>query len=234
MTTTPLDPAGRASALRWLVLLGLTLWGVACASGPPPTLVEQGDAAFAEGAYRAADALYQQALEAQPRSLEALHGRARVAVVLRRPEDALRAYGQIGRIDRAYLTGRAAPDHARALYEAATSRLDTGEAGKALQAMRVLSKVDAGYPGTPVLLARVLTAYGEWLVMHGRRDEAMRHYKEAMATDPGLAAAYVGAAEILLTAGDRGAALALLTDAQRKSPGDRRIRALTVQAMGLY
>jgi tetratricopeptide (TPR) repeat protein len=223
-----------SSAMRVGLLLGLALWVVGCQSGPPPSLVEQGNLAFAEGQYRAADALFAQALATNARWVEALHGRARVAVAMHQPEAALRGYTQISKIDRSYITRLAKRDYAQALFEAARGRLDTQASEQALQAMRALERLMPGYPGFDAQMARVLTSHAAWLTMHGRRAEAMRLYKQAISLDPSSAAPYVGAAEILLTDGKRQAALALLTDAQRRSPGDRRIRALTVQAMGLY
>ena len=82
--------AGRMTAERCgLGALGLVLATTGCRSGPPPSLVDLGDAAFAEGEYRQADDLYQRALHADPNATGALLGRARVAVA-RRPRRASR------------------------------------------------------------------------------------------------------------------------------------------------
>jgi len=222
----------RLGILAALVLVVLTI-GVGCRSGPPPTLVEQGDSAFSQRMYRAADQFYAKALSVDPHSLGALHGRARVATVQRRAEDALGYYRRIHAIDRAYLSSTGKADYAKALYAVTEVRLDANNPAGAVETARALVRLAPEYPGANRILARALTAQGRWFAMHAKRREALAHYEAAIETDPSNASAYVGAAEILLSTGKRGEALALLARARRMRPTDTRIRALSVQAMRL-
>lgn len=227
--------AARTTALATVVLgvLGAVAGG-GCQSGPPPSLVEQGDAAYAQGEYRAADALYARALTATPGLPAALHGRARVSVVQRNPEVALRLHGELAKADPGYWRSAARADYALALFEAGKSRLGKGQAAGAVRALRALRKVDSEWPRLDGWLARALTAHAAELSMHGRRKEALALFEEAAQLDPASTPAYVGAAEILIGSGRKKEALELLEVAREIDPGDRRVRALTMEAMGLY
>lgn len=215
---------------------GLLLWAAwGCQSGPPPGLVEQGDVAFAAGDPVSADALYRQAVEAGGAAVApALLGRARVALAVRDPERALRMHQRLARTDRVYWLSRARDDYASALSAAGRERLRTGRNGGAVEAFRALGAVDPAWPELGRWQARALTRHAATLAMHGRRDEALALYREAVEADPGAVEACVGAAEILIGTGRRDEALAVLEVARRADPADGRVRALTMEAMGLY
>jgi tetratricopeptide (TPR) repeat protein len=212
----------------------LLLLFAACQSGPPLSLVDQGEAALSRGAFREADGYFERALAANPADPTALHGRAKVARIQRDPERALRYYGQISKVDRAYFRSATRDDYALALLDAGNDRLRRGKPASALQALRVLQHTKPGQKGAEDALSRALTAQAERLNMLGKRNEALAHYREAIGLTPHLAAPYVGAAEVLLASGQNKEALALLTDARKHNPSDNRVRALMVEAMGLY
>jgi tetratricopeptide (TPR) repeat protein len=214
-------------------LLLLAAWG--CQNGPPPRLVEQGDVAFVAGDYVSADALYAQAVAQGGADVgPALLGRARVALAVREPERALRMHRRLARTDRPYWLAHARDDYATALSAAGRERLRSGHAGDAVEAFRTLAAVDPAWPELERWLSRSLTRHAAGLAMHGRREEALALYREAVEADPGAVEACVGAAEILIGTGRRDEALAVLEVARRADPGDGRVRALTMEAMGLY
>lgn len=218
-----------------LVALLLVLAGLqGCRSGPPPSLVERGEAAYAIGEFRHAELLFGEALSLDSSDLRAIHGQARTVLALHDPEASLRLYAQLARVDRVYFVGVAQEDYPATLYAAAESRLAGGQPGSALKALRMLQKAEPSRRGLADLLGRTLTAQGERFAMHGRREQAMAMFKEAIHQTPQAADPYVGAAEILLASGKQKEALVLLTDARKYNPSDNRVRALTVQAMGLY
>jgi len=184
---------------------------------------------------READALYVRALaEGDPAPEAALLGRARVALALREPERALRLHAELARAHRAWWQRTARDDYAAALFAAGRARLDARRAGDAVAALRALRSLDPAWPGLDRVLARALSARAAELAMHGRRDDALALYREATEADAGAVAAYVGAAEILIGSGRKQEALALLERARRADPSDGRVRALTMEAMGLY
>jgi len=216
-------------------LLFVTALLVACQSGPPPTPLDRGHAAFAEGRTKEAGALYEEAIRTQPdRLAEALHGSARVQTVSRQPERALALYGRVAKADRVYFHAEARSDYAQALLLAGQSRLAKKKHESAIDALEALRKLDPDYPGVSKTLAAAYTGHGDALAMHARRTEAMKRYEQAMALRPQAADAWIGAAEILIATGRKKEALALLGDARRYNPSDGRVRALTVQAMGVY
>ncbi len=218
-------------SLAWLALVsGL----VGCQSPPPLSLVEQAEAAYTRGAYKQADEIYGRALVEAPGSGRALHGRARVALALRDPESALRLYGELAKLDRRYFASVTRDDYALTLLEAGRARLAAGKLAGSIQALRVLQRVKPQQKGLAGELSRALTTHGEKLAMHGKRDEAMKYFKEAIELTPNSPAPYVGAAEILLASGRKKEALSLLTAGRRYSPSDGRLRALAVEAMGVY
>lgn len=224
-----LRPRGvRSAFVVVLLLLG------ACRSSPPPTLVEQGDAAWATGAYAEADALYARALEIDPASPAALLGRARVAVQMGDPERALGYHGAIANSDRGFWQANARSDYALALFEVGRTRLAADRPDGAVAALRALQMIDPTRPGLADVLARALTARAEQLAMRGDRDAALDLFHEAIAIDSKSVAAYVGAAEILIGSGQKQEAMTLLENARRTDPADNRVRALTMEAMGLY
>ena len=217
-----------------LVAVGLVIAMAGCQSGPPPSLVEQGDAAFARGEYRTADDLYSQALADDASTARALLGRARVAVARGEGEAALRYHARLAKLDREYWRDVARQDYAGALASAGQSRLDANRAEASVEALRALRRVDPDWPNGSRLLGRALTARADELAMHGYRTEALALYQEAAGVDPGSTRAYVGAAEILIGTGRKQEALAILETAREVAPGDSRVRALTMEAMGLY
>lgn len=224
-----------ASGARCVAALLLCAGLVACQSGPPPTPLERADAAFAAGRLDDALSLYDEAARTQPdRRAEALHGAARVYTVRRRPEQTLALYAEVARADRDYFVARARADYARALLQAGEKRRASRRFEAAIEALQALQRIDAGYPGLAKALAAALTEHGEALAVEGRRTEALARFEEAMAVRPQAADAWVGAAEILIATGRSKEALQLLGDARRYNPSDGRVRALTVQAMGVY
>ena len=225
-------PWGLLAMLPLLLLLSFGPSG--CKSPPPASLSEQAEAAYGRGAYGQADQLFRQMSLESPASGPALHGRARVAVALRDPETALRFYGKLSRLDRQYFVATTRDDYALALLAAGRARLASGELAGALQALRVLQRVKPQQRGFADTLSRTLTAQGEKLAMHGKRSEAMKHFREAIELTPQTPAPYVGAAEILLATGRKKEALTLLGAGRRHSPADGRLRALAVEAMGIY
>ena len=222
----------RAVRCGLLAFVALTL---ACQSGPPPTPLDRAHAAFEAGRIEEAGLLYDEAARTQPdRRAEALHGSARVRMVGREPERALALFSEVAKVDRDYFTAHARDDYAQTLLLAGRARLARKKLEPAIDALEALQRIDPDYPGLTRALAEAWTAHGEQLSMHGRRTEAMRRFERAMELRPQAADAWIGAAEILIATGRKKEALALLADARRYNPSDGRVRALTVQAMGVY
>lgn len=218
-----------------LLVAGSAAIVLACQSGPPPTPLQLGEQAFLQKDYRLADERFAAAVTAQPdRKAAALHGRARVALVMRDPESSLRFYSECSKADAQYFRSAARPDYAITLLEVGKLRLSRKKVDAALSALRALQKVEPAQPGLDEALASALTASGRSYALHGHRKQALARFQEAMSLRPHAADAWVGAAEILLASGQKKQALALLTDARRHNPSDERVRALTVQAMGVY
>jgi tetratricopeptide (TPR) repeat protein len=205
----------------------------ACRSDPPPGLVEQGDAAWTSGEFSRADELYARALDEDPASRAALLGRARTAVALNDPERALGLHGALAKVDRVYWQQEARDDYALALMEAARTRLAAGRSDAAVAALRALRRIDPEGVATREMFARALVARAAQLAMRGDREAALELYREAIAIDAHEVAAYVGAAEILIGNGRKQEAMTLLELARQTDPTDTRVRALTLEAMGL-
>ncbi len=210
-------------------------FAVGCQTGPPPTPIDRAHTAFDAGDLEAAFALYEEAARTQPqRRAEALHGAARVRTLRRDPERALALYRAVAKADGDYFTAAARGDYAQTLLLAGQMRLEADELAASIDALEALHRIDPDYPGLSKALAQAWTAHGEQLSMHGRRTEAMARFEGAMALRPQAAEAWIGAAEILIATGRKKEALALLSNASRYNPSDGRVRALTVQAMGVY
>lgn len=224
---------GRGVATDVVLLLCLVAGLASCRSDPPPGLVEQGDAAWSAGSFSRADDLYSRALVEDPTSRAALLGRARAAVALHDPERALGFHGALARIDRAYWQRQARDDYARALREAARVRLAAGRAEGAVAALRALRRIAPEDTDAREALARALVARAAQLAMQADREAALALYQEAIAIDAREVAAYVGAAEILIGSGRKQEAMTLLELARQTDPTDNRVRALTLEAMGL-
>jgi tetratricopeptide (TPR) repeat protein len=219
----------RAAALLCL-LLAAGLAG--CRSGPPPTLVERGEAAMAEGDLAAAERFYREASEQDPNDVRAWHGRAEVARRDGAPEASLRFYVEVARRDQFYLTGPARLEYAATLIEAGRERLAAGRADAAVRALKAARALVGGVPGLDPDLGRALTARGERLAMLGHRKRALADFRAAIVLTPNAAEPYVGAAQILLASGRRQEALDLLGAARAHHPSDLRVRALTLEAVG--
>jgi tetratricopeptide (TPR) repeat protein len=196
--------------------------------------VELGDAALAERSWAEADAYYVRALGASPQDPGAIHGRARVATRLRKPEQALRHFSRLAHADRAWFEGKARDDYTVALIEAGRTRMARRDPKAALDVIRIAYALRPDQAGMTDLYAKALSGSAAKHAMHGQRKQAAALYDEAMKAAPHDVDAYVGKAEILIAVGKRKEALALLIDARKQAPSDRRIRALTVEAMGLY
>jgi tetratricopeptide (TPR) repeat protein len=237
-----LDRRGRSGALRlvghsvrWgaVGLLLLTLGLAGCRGGPPPTGVERGDAALAAGDLVAAADYYEQASQQDPHDVRAWHGRAEVARQSGDPEASLGFYVQVARRDRAYLSRQARLDYTTTLIQAGHERLRAGRTDGAVRALKAARNLTTSVPAIDTDLGRALTARGARLSMLGQRKRALADFREAIELTPGEAEPYVGAAQILLASGRREEALDLLGTARRHHPSDLRVRALTIEAVGL-
>jgi tetratricopeptide (TPR) repeat protein len=213
----------------------LLVWAcLSCSSGPAPTLVERGDAALAEGDLVAAEGFYRAACEHDSDDIRAWHGRAKVALADDEPETSLRYYVEVARVDRLYLTNVARFDYTMTLMAAGRERLAAGRSDGAVRALKAARRVTGKVPGLDEDLGRALTLRGERLVVLGHQQRALADFREAIEYAPGEATPYVGAAQILLASGRKDEAMALLADARRKHPDDTRVRALTMEAVGLH
>ncbi len=214
-----------------MILVAASL--AACQSDRTPGLLEQGDAAWSAGDYQEADNLYARALEQDPSSRAAWLGRARAAVALRDPERALGFHGTLAGIDRTYWRAEARDEYSLALMEAARKRLEAGRPDAAVAALRALRRLDPDRAGSTELFAQALTDWASERAMRGDREAALELYREAISIDARGVAAYVGAAEILIGSGRKQEAMTLLEVARQTDPADNRVRALTIEALGL-
>ena len=216
-----------------LPLLLVALLAQGCASGPPPTPTELGEAALVEGDWRSAKTHFAEALRTDARFGRAWLGQARAQLMARDPEGALRSLASLSKVDRELFRGQARDVYAGSLEGATRRRLDQKKTESALVAARALLKLDADRRGLPSLLGRALlgeAARWKWL---GRRDAALVLYREACVVVPGKLDAWVGAAEILLENGKGKEAVRLLAAARKRHPTARSIRSLTIQALSL-
>lgn len=226
--------SGRGARLVFALALLLALAPVSCLTASAPTLVEEGEAALSRGDLVSAQALYREAIEREPRNVRAWHGLAQVALAQDDPEFALGFYVEVARLDRVYLIGTARSHYVATLIAAGRARQARGHSDGAVRALKAAHEMEGNIPGLEEELGRALTLRAERLSMLGRRKRALADFQEAIELVPSRAGPYVGAVEILLASGRKDEALELLTAARRHHPADIRVRALTVEAVGLH
>ncbi|HEB90303.1 MAG TPA: tetratricopeptide repeat protein [Deltaproteobacteria bacterium] len=213
--------------------VGSALLAAGCASGPPPTPVERGEAALAAGDWREARDHFAEALRLDGRSARAWLGRARAELAGRDPEAALRSLARLSKVDRDFFVGNARPTWGEALEAATVDRLARGKSREALASVRALARLEPGRRGLDPLLGRTLIAEADRLRWSGDRKAALALYREAVQVVPETLEAWVGAAEILLESRRGSEAMALLEAARKRHPTAGVIRALTLQAMAM-
>jgi len=219
--------------LPLLVLLIAALLSPGCASGPPPTLVEQGEAALAVGDWRSAKTHFAAALRGDQRDGRAWLGQARAQLAGRDPEGALRSLTSLSRVDRALFVGEARATYAEGLAEATRHRLDREQSEAALIAVRALAKLEPNRRDLRPLLGRALVGEATRKRWRGEREAALALYREACQVVPDNLEAWVGAAEILIEFKQGKEAMRLLEIARRAHPTAGQIRTLTIQALSL-
>jgi tetratricopeptide (TPR) repeat protein len=203
-----------------------------CASGPPPTPVERGEAALAEGDWRTARTHFLEALQRDAGSGRAWSGRARAELMGRDPEAALRSLSRLAEVDRARFHSEAVRATYADTLEAVTgARLARDQAEPALAAARALARVEPARRGLDRLLGRALVAEAARRRWAGDPEAALPLYREACRRVPQTLDAWVGAAEILLEAGRAQEAVRLLEAARKTHPSAGEIRSLTLQAL---
>jgi tetratricopeptide (TPR) repeat protein len=216
-----------------LVLLFATLLFHGCASGPPLTPVEKGEAALASGDWRLAKTHFAEALRADARSGRAWLGQARAQGVGRDPEGALRSLSSLSKVDRDLFVGAGRSTYADALEAATRHRLDREQSEAAVVAVRALAKFEPDRRGLNPLLGRALVeeaARRRWL---GDRENALALYREACEVTPYTLEAWLGAAEILIEFNRGKQAMRLLEVARKAHPTAGQIRTLTIQALSI-
>jgi tetratricopeptide (TPR) repeat protein len=204
----------------------------ACASGPPPTAVERGEAALASGDWRLAKTHFAEALRADSRSGRAWFGQARAQLAGRDPEGTLRSLSSLSKVDRALFEGDARAIYVEGLDAATRQRLGREQSEAALVAVRALMKLEPDRRGLDSLLGRALVAEAarrRWL---GDRKGALTLYREACQVVPNTLDAWLGAAEILIEFKRGKEAMRLLEIARKTHPTAGQIRTLTIQALG--
>jgi tetratricopeptide (TPR) repeat protein len=221
----------RLSFLLPALLLVVLLQG--CASGPPPTPIELGEAALAEGDWSSAKSHFADALRMDARVGRAWLGTARAQLMARDAEGALRSLGRLSKVDRNLFLSDARESYGDALDGAARLRLDRKKSESGLVAVRALSKLDPERRGLSSLLGRALIAEAGRRSWQGDRARALALYREACAVVPGKLDAWIGAAEILLELHRGKEAMQLLAMARKHHPTAGSIRTLTIQALSV-
>jgi tetratricopeptide (TPR) repeat protein len=215
-----------------LLLLALLLGLAAgCASGPPPSALERGEAALEQGDWRAAQTHFAQALRLDPQLARAWLGQARAQLAGRDPEAALSSLGRLSQVDPALFSGEAAVIYVEALEAATQVRLQRHQAQAALVSARTLVKLAPERRGSDRLLGQALLAEAERRRLLGENGPALALYREACAVAPHSLEAWVGAAELLLEAGKGKETVKLLEAARKLHPTAGSIRSLTLQAL---
>jgi tetratricopeptide (TPR) repeat protein len=226
----PARGPGVALPLARRAAVGLLALALGCAAAPPPErpALREGEADLATGDYGAAAAAFQAALELRPDLPEALVGLAQARLG---GGDAEAALGPLRRLRRIQSEGTAQALHCRALAAAIPSRLEGQEA--ALDLAEEAERLGcAGATMRSALGAAYLDAARR--SRHGgRAAEALERYRAAGRADPGLVAAFAGAAELLLDAGRPAEARSLLAGALERHPDDEQLKALMVAALGI-
>lgn len=217
----------------FLALSVLMLLAHGCASGPPPTAVERGEAALASGDWRSAKAHFAEALESEPRLARAWFGQARSQLAARDPEGTLRSLASLSKVDRALFDGEARSTYVEGLDAATHARLRRDQNQAALISARALSRLEPERRGIGSLLGRALVGEAARRRWQGDRKQALALYREACQVVPNTLEAWIGAAEILLELKQGRAAMRLLEVARKTHPTAGQIRTLTIQALGV-
>lgn len=225
----PVIPRPSRAAAALLLVLLLALAG--CASGPPPTLGEQGWAALEAGDWRTAKTRFAEALRANDHDAAAWHGQAAAQLAGRDAEGALRSLGSLAKVDPERFRGAGRETYAAALERAVAQRIDRKQSGPALAAARALAALEPDRSGLERLLGRALMAEADHKRLRGKPAEALALYEEAARRMPAELDAWVGAAEILLERKKGREAMRLLEAARRSHPTAGVIRTLARQAM---
>jgi tetratricopeptide (TPR) repeat protein len=202
-----------------------------CASGPPPSPVEMGEADLASGDWRSAKSHFAEALRVDPASGRAWLGQARAQLVGRDPEGALRSLSSLSRIDRAPFSGEARSTYVDSLRAATSVRLAREQSEAALVAARALVKLEPNRQDLDQLLGRALIAEAERRRWLGDQQAALSLYREATHIVPNTLDAWIGAAEILIELKQGRQAMKLLEVARKTHPTAGQIRSLTIQAL---
>jgi tetratricopeptide (TPR) repeat protein len=215
-----------------LLVLGLALaWLPSCASGPPPTPTELGEQALASGDWRSAKTHFAEALRLDDRDSRAWLGQARAQLAGRDPEASLRSLSSLAKTDPDRFRGEAQGTYADSLDAVVRQRLGRSQNEAALQAVRVLAKLEPKRKGLPRLLGRTLVGEATRRRLMGERKPALALYREACEVTPGDLEAWIGAAEILLETKKRKQTIRLLEAARTFHPTAGAIRTLSLQAM---
>ncbi len=204
-----------------------------CASGPPPSPVELGEAALANQDWRSAKTHFAAALRAQPRSELAWFGQARAQLAGRDPEGALRSLSSLSELDHGLFSVDARSAYADSLEGATRQRLDRDQSEAALIAVRALVKLEPDRRGLDHLFGRALVEEADRRRWMGDSKTALVLYREACHVVPHTLDAWVGTAEILLELGQGKEAMRILETARKNHPTSGQIRTLTIQALGL-
>jgi tetratricopeptide (TPR) repeat protein len=222
---------GRVEALCGLALVLLVALGGGCASAPPATWTERGEAALAAGDWATAQAHFAKAIEQDPRDGRAWQGQAGAQLAGADPEAALRSLGRLSRLDRLRFEGEARSTYADALDAAGEQRLARGHSEAALVAVRALAVLDPERRGLASLLGRTLVREAERRRLLGDREGALELYREACRVTPGSLEAWVATAEILLETRRRKEAMRVLEAARAHHPTAGEIRMLSLQML---
>jgi tetratricopeptide (TPR) repeat protein len=220
--------------LAWGVVWGLAwgaVLGAGCASGPPPTATELGEAALAEGDWRGAATHFADALRSDSGDVRAWHGQARAQLLGRDPESALRSLSRLAKLDPDYFRERARASYADILDAAALERLERQQAESALEAARALKRVEPDRRGLDRLLGRALLAEARRRRLLGDRESALGLYQEACGVMPQSLEAWVASAEILLEKRKPKEAMRVLEQARSHHPTAGEIRMLSLQVL---
>lgn len=215
-------------ALALALGMGLT---AGCASAPPPTPNELGEAALAQNDWRAALTHFARALELDARDGRALQGQAASQLRGRDPEAALDTLGRLSKLDPERFRFEARPLYADALEAATARRLERKQSQAALVAARALAGLEPRRNGLPRLIGRALLDEADRLRLRGDAKSALALYQEARRVTPGVLEAWIGAAEILIENRQGKQAIRLLEAAREFHPTAGAIRVLTLQAL---
>jgi len=211
-----------------LILIGLLQ---ACASGPPPTATELGEAALARGDWAQARIHFHGALADDPGQGRAWLGQAQAEVEGRDPEAALRSLSGLARVDRARFEQDAPEIYADTLEAVTRQRLARGQAEPAFAAAQALARADPERRGLGALLGRAIVAEADRHRLLGEREKALELFGEACTVAPELLEAWISTAELMIETGRGREAVRLLEQARRFHPSSGELQTLSVQAL---